>query len=95
MHKILLKILGMFSIYTQKPYQINKDPDDLYDWLYINNNELWEKVVTARHLDDVRIMLNQITGLSIAPWDGVLESRAKYLEALRQMRSKENDKPQV
>ena len=64
------------------------DDSDLFDWLRRNNGELYCKCAVAFHRDDVRQILNKVTGLQILPTDLIIESESKFLERLKEMKAK-------
>lgn len=95
MLKLFSNIFGMFSLKLSEPKHKYGILNELFDWLEKHDSETHAKCTLTHDIDDVRVILNEKTGLFITPCDGILESQTKYLEALRRMQDKENDKPQV
>jgi hypothetical protein len=71
-----------------EPTKDYDDDNDLFDWLRRNNGELYSKCVVEYHRDDVRQILNEVTGLEILPTDLIIETEPKFLERLKEMKAK-------
>ena len=59
---------------------------ELWDWLWENDPSLYAKCRMAYPPDEMRVILNEVTGLQILGCDTIQESEEKYLQALKEMK---------
>jgi hypothetical protein len=59
---------------------------DLWDWMAENDVNLYARCRPHYHTDEIRKILNEVTGLEILDSDLISESEEKYLLALKQLK---------
>ena len=83
-------LLASVIFWMPKSKRVNdyEDESDLYVWLRKNDGQLYSRCVVQHDLDEVRQILNKVTGLQILPTDLIYESEHKFLDRLKEMKEK-------
>jgi hypothetical protein len=63
---------------------------DLWDWMAENDVNLYARCRPHYHTDEIRKILNEVTGLEILDSDLISESEEKYLQVLKEMKKSKN-----